>query len=62
MLKITMILGIVAVSMSCVYYVFKYNKSYKTEFEACYDKCIQVEEGGRIESFCMKTCGRHFSN
>ncbi len=57
LLKIGIIIAVIAITLSAVYYfVFKPN----TEFEACFNQCIKLDELGNYG--CVHLCGRNFSN
>lgn len=59
-LRNVIIAGIIIMSFSIAYFlVLKPTKNQKTEFDACYDKCVQV---GNNERVCVSTCGRQYSN
>jgi hypothetical protein len=59
-LRNTIIFGIMIISLSIAYFlVLKPIKTQRTEFDACYEKCVQVSNN---EKACIATCGRHYSN
>jgi hypothetical protein len=61
MLRNALVLGVLVTSFSIGYYlVIKPNTVQKTEFDACYEKCL--ESNSSQARSCVITCGRNYSN
>lgn len=62
-LRNAIVLGILVTSLSIGYYlVMKPNTVQKTEFDACYEKCIEFSSSGTKNYSCVTICGRNYSN
>lgn len=58
-LRNAIVLGILVTSLSIGYYlVMKPNTVQKTEFEACYEKCTEVQSDRNVS--CVNICGRNY--
>lgn len=61
-LRNVLIFGIIIISLSVSYYlVLKPVPSQKTEFDACYDKCLETRTDQDKNETCVHICGRNFS-
>lgn len=58
-LKNVIIAGIIIISLSIGYFILKSIPSKKTEFSACYEKCIEVGQTENKDRTCVNICGKN---